>query len=148
MLRCVFWRSMIHLHALPGTILHRRCFSDSKVRVHCSLPHWVQPPASIHSRIQGSDPETINTGTIESRYKDIVLHKTLLLGGKHRITFDMDRDMYCVYQIVRIFFLNGLARLWRWDQVLKTHPNGMRFSAFDEDGGLLATNEYFRWVVS
>ena len=33
--------------------------------------------------------------------------------------------------------------LWRWDQVLKTHPNGMRFSCFGEDGDLLATNEYF-----
>ncbi|KAJ7224518.1 serine dehydratase alpha chain-domain-containing protein [Mycena pura] len=33
--------------------------------------------------------------------------------------------------------------LWRWDQVLKTHPNGIRFSVFDEDGHLLATNEYF-----
>ncbi len=29
------------------------------------------------------------------------------------------------------------------DQVLKTHPNGMRFSCYDEDGTLLATNEYF-----
>lgn len=35
--------------------------------------------------------------------------------------------------------------LWRWDQVLKTHPNGMRFSVFDEQGDLLATNEYFRY---
>ncbi|KAK7686440.1 hypothetical protein QCA50_010664 [Cerrena zonata] len=33
--------------------------------------------------------------------------------------------------------------LWRWDQVLKTHPNGMRFSVFSESGDLLATNEYF-----
>ena len=33
--------------------------------------------------------------------------------------------------------------LWRWDQVLKTHPNGMRFSSFGVDGDLLATNEYF-----
>ena len=51
-----------------------------------------------------------------------------MLGGKHRIHYDMDRDM-----------------LWRWDQVLKTHPNGMRFSVFGEDGDLLATNEYFRY---
>lgn len=36
--------------------------------------------------------------------------------------------------------------LWRWDQVLKTHPNGMRFSSFGENGELLATNEYFRYV--
>lgn len=53
-------------------------------------------------------------------------NKVLLLGGRHRIQYDMDRDM-----------------LWRWDQVLKTHPNGMRFSAFGEEGDLLATNEYF-----
>ena len=33
--------------------------------------------------------------------------------------------------------------LWRWDQVLKTHPNGMRFSVFGENGDLLATNEYY-----
>lgn len=33
--------------------------------------------------------------------------------------------------------------IWRWDQVLKTHPNGMRFSCFGEEGDLLATNEYF-----
>jgi hypothetical protein len=49
-----------------------------------------------------------------------------MLGGHHRITYDMDRDM-----------------LWRWDQVLKTHPNGMRFSCFDQNGDMLATNEYF-----
>jgi hypothetical protein len=33
--------------------------------------------------------------------------------------------------------------IWRWDQVLKTHPNGMRFSCFGKEGDLLATNEYF-----
>lgn len=49
-----------------------------------------------------------------------------MLDGHYRIHYDMDRDM-----------------LWRWDQVLKTHPNGMRFSVFGEQGDLLATNEYF-----
>lgn len=33
--------------------------------------------------------------------------------------------------------------LWHWDKVLKTHPNGMRFSCFGDEGELLATNEYF-----
>lgn len=33
--------------------------------------------------------------------------------------------------------------IWRWDLVLKTHSNGMRFSVFDENGDMLATNEYF-----
>ncbi|KAH7922583.1 L-serine ammonia-lyase [Leucogyrophana mollusca] len=83
-------------------------------------------PQAILLGLEGSDPETIDTGTIPSRYDAILTNKTLHLGGKHRVTYDMDRDM-----------------LWRWDQVLKTHPNGMRFSCFNEDGDLLATNEYF-----
>ncbi|KAF8199181.1 L-serine dehydratase [Pholiota molesta] len=83
-------------------------------------------PQAILLGLEGSDPETIDTGTIPSRYADIVQNKTLMLGGHHRITYDMDRDM-----------------LWRWDQVLKTHPNGMRFSCFDQNGDMLATNEYF-----
>ncbi|KAI0716020.1 L-serine ammonia-lyase [Cerioporus squamosus] len=83
-------------------------------------------PQAILLGLEGSDPETIDTGTIPSRYASILENKTLMLGGRHRIVYDMDRDM-----------------VWRWDQVLKTHPNGMRFSVFGEDGDLLATNEYF-----
>ncbi|TFY72303.1 hypothetical protein EVG20_g708 [Dentipellis fragilis] len=93
-------------------------------------PRLIQPNADVqlsgYGAHLGSDPETIDTGTIPSRYASIVNDKTLFLGGKHMITYDMDRDM-----------------LWRWDQVLKTHPNGIRFSCFDENGDLLATNEYF-----
>ncbi|KAK1229618.1 hypothetical protein PQX77_007311 [Marasmius sp. AFHP31] len=83
-------------------------------------------PQAILLGLEGSDPETIVPTTIDSRYENILTSKTLHLGGHHRINYDMDRDM-----------------LWRWDQVLKTHPNGMRFSVFDEEGDLLATNEYF-----
>ncbi|KAJ6625025.1 serine dehydratase alpha chain-domain-containing protein [Mycena sp. CBHHK59/15] len=83
-------------------------------------------PQAILLGLEGSDPETIDTGTIPSRYQSILTTKSLLLSGHHRINYDMDRDM-----------------LWRWDQVLKTHPNGMRFSVFGDDGDLLATNEYF-----
>ncbi|KAG9097046.1 hypothetical protein FS749_007139 [Ceratobasidium sp. UAMH 11750] len=83
-------------------------------------------PQALLMGFEGSDPETIDTGAINSRYDAILQNKTLNLGGVRRIKYDMDRDM-----------------LWRWDQVLKTHPNGMRFSAFGEDGELLATNEYF-----
>ncbi|KAG1769496.1 serine dehydratase alpha chain-domain-containing protein [Suillus placidus] len=83
-------------------------------------------PQAVLLGLEGSDPETIDTGTISSRYEAILTNRTLHLGGIRRITFDMDRDM-----------------LWRWDQVLKTHPNGMRFSCFGEEGELLATNEYY-----
>ncbi|KAF8557804.1 L-serine ammonia-lyase [Imleria badia] len=83
-------------------------------------------PQAILLGLEGSDPETIDCGTIPSRYDAILLNKSLYLGGKRPIHFDMNRDM-----------------LWRWDQVLKTHPNGMRFSCFGEHGDLLATNEYY-----
>ncbi|KAG9117686.1 hypothetical protein FRC07_007360, partial [Ceratobasidium sp. 392] len=85
-------------------------------------------PQALLMGFEGSDPESIDTGAINSRYDAILQNKTLNLGGVRRIKYDMDKvgDM-----------------LWRWDQVLKTHPNGMRFSAFGEDGELLATNEYF-----
>lgn len=86
-------------------------------------------PQAILLGLEGSDPETIDTGTIPSRYDSILSTKSLLLGGKQRIVYDMDRDM-----------------LWRWDQVLKTHPNGMRFACFGEEGDLLAVNEYYRYV--
>lgn len=87
-------------------------------------------PQAILLGLEGSDPETIDTGTIPTRYAAILENKSLTLGGKHRIVYDPERDM-----------------LWRWNQVLKTHPNGMRFSVFDADGNLLATNEYFRYVM-
>ncbi|KAJ8508894.1 hypothetical protein ONZ45_g8878 [Pleurotus djamor] len=83
-------------------------------------------PQAILLGLEGSDPETIDTGTIPTRYAHILEHKQLLLGGTHLVNYDSDKDM-----------------LWRFDQVLNTHPNGMRFSVFDEEGELLATNEYF-----
>ncbi|KAI5894971.1 L-serine ammonia-lyase [Schizophyllum commune H4-8] len=83
-------------------------------------------PQAILMGLEGSDPETIAPMTIPSRYATILETKQLLLGGSNRITFDTDRDM-----------------LWRFDQVLPTHPNGMRFTVFDEGGDLLAVNEYF-----
>ncbi|KAG8933906.1 hypothetical protein FRC02_010937 [Tulasnella sp. 418] len=83
-------------------------------------------PQALMMGFQGNDPETIDTGTIQGRYDAILENKTLLLGGARRIKFDMDKDM-----------------VWRFDQVLKTHPNGMRFSVFGKNGDLLATNEFF-----
>ncbi|KAG8878551.1 hypothetical protein FRB98_006091 [Tulasnella sp. 332] len=83
-------------------------------------------PEALMMGFQGGDPETIDTHTIGSRYKSILENKVLILNGTKKIKYDMDKDM-----------------VWRFDQVLKTHPNGMRFSAFGPEGELLATNEYF-----
>lgn len=63
--------------------------------------------------------------TIGSRYSSILSTGRLELNGEHSIAYSHDKDM-----------------LWRMDP-LPAHPNGMRFSVFDKDGTLMATNEYF-----
>lgn len=93
----------------------------------CQTIYSHQTPEALMMGFQGNDPETIDTGTISSRYQAVLTNKVLMLSGKKKIKFDMEKDM-----------------VWRFDQVLKTHPNGMRFSVFGKEGELLATNEYFR----
>ncbi|KAM0787832.1 hypothetical protein ACM66B_003886 [Microbotryomycetes sp. NB124-2] len=82
-------------------------------------------PQAVMMGLEGSDPETIDPFTINSRYDTILSERVLTLGGEHKIKYDMDRDM-----------------LWT-NEPLPTHPNGLRFSVFDEEGDLLATNDYF-----
>mgnify|MGYP001599324059 len=65
------------------------------------------------------------TSTLSTRYDAILATRHLQLNGTHTIKYDMDKDM-----------------LWRVEP-LATHPNGMRFSVFGEQGDLIATNEYF-----
>ena len=94
------------------------------------IKHRHHTPQAVLLGLEGSDPETIDCGTIPSRYDAILNNKSLHLSGKRPIHFDMDQDM-----------------IWWWDQVLKIHPNGMRFLCFDGNGDL-ATNEYFRCGLS
>ncbi|CEQ39021.1 SPOSA6832_00521, partial [Sporobolomyces salmonicolor] len=65
------------------------------------------------------------TSSISSRYASILAHSRLNLAGTHSIRYSHERDM-----------------LWTMDP-LPAHPNGMRFSVFDDQGTLLATNEYY-----
>jgi hypothetical protein len=139
------WLLRVHIWFSRVLFANRQLFSHRKRVSILTQPHHDvnvslftlgipfyrhHTPQAVLLGLEGSDPETIDTGTISSRYEAILANRTLHLGGTRRITFDMDRDM-----------------LWRWDQVLKTHPNGMRFSCFGEEGELLATNEYYRYVL-
>ena len=65
-------------------------------------------PEAILMGLEGDDPETIETSTINARYEAMKTEKRLSLGGTHAIHYDMDRDM-----------------LWKME-ALPTHPNGMR----------------------
>ncbi|BGP16161.1 hypothetical protein JCM10213v2_004156 [Rhodosporidiobolus nylandii] len=82
-------------------------------------------PEAVMMGLEGSDPETIETSTIASRYASILSTGRLTLNGTQAIQYSHAKDML-------------------WDMTnLPTHPNGMRFSVFDAEGTLLATNEYY-----
>jgi hypothetical protein len=79
----------------------------------------------LNLSLTGSDPETIETTTIASRYASILSTHRLTLGGTHAVSYAHEKDMI-------------------WDfRPLPAHPNGLRFSVFDKEGTLLATNEYY-----
>ncbi|KAJ2745157.1 hypothetical protein GGI20_002382 [Coemansia sp. BCRC 34301] len=76
--------------------------------------------------LEGELPETVPTETIISRVQAMHDTTTITLNGAHRIRFNPDKDMtlHCY-------------------ESLPQHPNGMRFTVFDKNGDMLATNEYF-----
>ncbi|KAF8931132.1 hypothetical protein BGZ47_000229 [Haplosporangium gracile] len=83
-------------------------------------------PDSILMGMEGESPEMVETTTIQSRLKAIDDQKALTLDSTNRIRFDPAKDL-----------------VFHYFESLPQHPNGMRFCAFDNNGDLLATNEYF-----
>ncbi|MFI9600689.1 L-serine ammonia-lyase [Streptomyces sp. NPDC052043] len=71
--------------------------------------------------LQGEDPATVDTDRSDDRVARVRSNGSLLLGGKHRIRFDADRDLV-------------LHRR----RSLPAHPNGMTFRALAADGRELA----------
>ncbi|GAA6015043.1 hypothetical protein JCM11491_001638 [Sporobolomyces phaffii] len=82
-------------------------------------------PEAVMMGLEGSDPETIEPSTIGSRYARILDTSKLSLNSTHSIDYTHRRDM-----------------IWTMEP-LPLHPNGMKFSVFDKEGDLLATNTYF-----
>ncbi|GAA5914777.1 uncharacterized protein JCM6883_001091 [Sporobolomyces salmoneus] len=82
-------------------------------------------PEAIMMGLEGGDPETIEPSTINSRYAKILDTSTLSLNSTHSISYTHRRDM-----------------IWTMEP-LPLHPNGMKFSVFDKEGDMLATNTYF-----
>ncbi|CAG8579212.1 11038_t:CDS:2 [Paraglomus occultum] len=83
-------------------------------------------PNAILMGMEGETPEEIETTNILARVTNIHETETLKLDGTHTIKFDPARSL-----------------VFNYTESLPKHPNGMRFCVFDEQGDLLATNEYF-----
>ncbi|KAJ3578431.1 hypothetical protein NPX13_g2130 [Xylaria arbuscula] len=89
-------------------------------------------PSALILGLEGADVETVDTAYVPSRFAQIKKEKKLILGhglaeGKGKeIDFDYSRDFK-----------------WEWGRKLPLHSNGMRFTVFDKDGDMLATNDLF-----
>jgi L-serine dehydratase len=67
--------------------------------------------------LSGELPDRIEPETIESKLAAIVTSKTVRLLGRHRVPFDVERDL-----------------IWHRQHTLPDHPNGMRFTLALNDG--------------
>ncbi|MCP2261857.1 L-serine dehydratase [Streptoalloteichus tenebrarius] len=76
--------------------------------------------------LQGEDPETVDTETVDERVALARSTRRIPLAGHHEIDFDPDRDLV-------------LHRR----KSLPFHPNGMRFAAYDADGVELRARTYY-----
>jgi len=76
--------------------------------------------------LSGELPDLIEPETIEPKLAVIRGAKKLKLTGVREIAFDEATDL-----------------LWHKDKTLAAHSNGMRFTAFDADDAVLATQVYF-----
>ncbi|KAI5464204.1 serine dehydratase alpha chain-domain-containing protein [Mariannaea sp. PMI_226] len=88
-------------------------------------------PSALLLGLEGADVETVDTAYVPNRFVEIKERKKLFLGqglpqGGKEIDFNYDRDF-----------------VWEWGRKLPLHSNGMRFSVFDKDGIILATNDMF-----
>ncbi|ORY03866.1 L-serine ammonia-lyase [Basidiobolus meristosporus CBS 931.73] len=83
-------------------------------------------PEATLMGIEGESPETVDTSTIKSRVKTMEDTEIIHLDGIKKIRFKPRDDL-------RFHYFESLPH----------HPNGMRCTVYDENGDLLATNEYF-----
>ncbi|KAL2672431.1 hypothetical protein Neosp_013141 [[Neocosmospora] mangrovei] len=91
-------------------------------------------PSALLLGLEGADVETVDTGYVPTRFTEIKDTKKMHLGrwlakdgnkGKE-IDFDYEREF-----------------VWEWGRKLPMHSNGMRFTVFDKEGYVLATNDMF-----
>jgi L-serine dehydratase len=81
--------------------------------------------------LEGNEPAAIDPAAIESTIASMRSSQRIALAGKRAIAFDEPRDL-----------------LFHRDQMFPPgartqHPNGLRFTAFDSDGAILAQRIYF-----
>ena len=83
-------------------------------------------PKAVLMGLEGEEPETVEIESIAQRVATIKEQSQLTLLGEHSIHFTNNKDL-CLYR----------------DQALPFHSNGMRYTAFNAQGDLLAKREFY-----
>ncbi|WP_417594549.1 L-serine ammonia-lyase [Oceanospirillum sp.] len=74
----------------------------------------------------GEQPDTVDTSRVDQVIDTIRHHKQFLLAGEHNIEFNEVQDL-----------------VFHFQDSLPEHPNGMRFSAFDQAGMVYCRGIYY-----
>jgi len=117
-----------------------------KVSLHGSLAatgmgHMT--PHSVLLGLMGEDPESVQVGRLAKVMDEVAAVGEIELGlheGSKRVKFDLKKDL--VSGVYDRPVTVGLPQTWHLNP-LPSHPNGLRFTVFNEGGDMLATNEYF-----
>jgi L-serine dehydratase len=81
---------------------------------------------AVIAGLLGETPEDADPAELGARVREVASSKRILLGGTRVIAFDPLRDL-----------------VFRRDEMLSEHPNGMTIEAFDTADQLLHRNTYF-----
>lgn len=83
-------------------------------------------PKAVILGLLGLEPETLDPNLADANVAKVYSEQTLALLGEHVIDFDADADL-----------------LFDFETLPELHPNGMKLSAFTNDGELLRTQTYY-----
>ncbi|MCA9181249.1 MAG: L-serine ammonia-lyase [Planctomycetales bacterium] len=81
---------------------------------------------AVIAGLSGNHPRTVDPESIDPLFERVKQSGELKWSGRQSIQFELSRDL--------LFHRNAF---------LPQHPNGLRCSAFDSDGNLLLSREYF-----
>jgi len=113
--------------------LERHGLFDRVGRIRCTLYSSLAATGRGHHTdraivwgLLGEEPETIEPDAQNPLYQRVIALGELILGGRRAIAFQPDRDI-----------------VFRPDEQLPHHPNGMHFSIFDSVGDSIFEKDFY-----
>jgi L-serine dehydratase len=106
---------------------------DRSARIRCDLYGSLASTGRGHHTdravvwgLLGEEPETINPHAQDQLFDGVVEARRLRLGGERTIDFQIDRDI-----------------VFKPDELLPHHPNGMHFTVFDGGGAQIFDKDFY-----